>query len=436
MGGVIGFAGLSHLGLVSSIAAASRGFRVIAFDANEALTAGVRGGQLPVHEPGLVGLHQAASDRLRVTSSREELRACDVVVLSIDIPTDDANQSDLSALDKLVDSVLGNLADNTVLVILSQVCPGYTRKLANRRADELTARNIQLYYQVETLIFGRAVERALQPERFIVGCKTPGQALPDGYRQFLEAFDCPILPMRYESAELAKIAINIFLTSTVSATNTLAGICEAIGADWAEIAPSLRLDKRIGPHAYLTPGLGLAGGNLERDLATVRNLAAEHGAEAGIVNAFQLNSQYRRDWALRTLHDNLSAIRPPPVIAVWGLAYKENTRSTKNSPSVALIEMLCGFTVRAFDPQVSLTSTGNAAIQDAASPVDACRGADALVIMTAWPEFQQIDLGEVIAAMNGRLLIDPHGCLADRGAERLGFSYFRLGFTPCERNAA
>ena len=121
------------------------------------------------------------------------------------------------------------------------------------------------------------MERALFPERFMVGCADPASRCRRSFTELLAAFKCPILPMRYESAELAKIAINIFLTASVTATNTLANICEKIGADWGEIAPALKLDKRIGPHAYLAPGLGLSGGNLERDLVTVQSLAAEHG---------------------------------------------------------------------------------------------------------------------------------------------------------------
>ena len=146
--------------------------------------------------------------------------------------------------------------------------------------------DVHLFYQVETLIFGRALERALRPERLIVGCADPDRDLPPAYAEHLALFHCPIFRMRYESAELTKIAINMFLVSSVSVTNTLASLCEQLGADWAEIVPTLRLDARIGPHAYLSPGLGLSGGNLERDLATVRRLAAAVGSDAGIVDAW------------------------------------------------------------------------------------------------------------------------------------------------------
>src|SRR4029078_8790702 len=131
------------------------------------------------------------------------------------------------------------------------------------------------------LVFGRAVERALYPERFIVGCPDPSAPLPDAFSAFLKLFGCPMLTMRLESAELTKIAINCFLVASVSTANTLAELCEGIGADWSEMVPGLLLDKRIGQHAYLTAGLGIAGGNLERDLATVIRYADKVGSEYG-----------------------------------------------------------------------------------------------------------------------------------------------------------
>src|SRR5208282_3885562 len=133
-----------------------------------------------------------------------------------------------------------------------QVPPGFTRGVARVPHE-------RLIYQVETLIFGRAVERALHPERFIVGCADPARPLPPAFAAFLASFGCPILPMRYESAELCKISINFFLVASISAANSLAELSEHIGAEWSEIMPALRLDKRIGPHAYIAPGLGIAG---------------------------------------------------------------------------------------------------------------------------------------------------------------------------------
>jgi UDPglucose 6-dehydrogenase len=398
----IGFAGMSHLGVVTSAATAAKGFDVLAY-----------GEPAEVSEPGLPELLVANRSRIRYTKDAGALKDCSLVIVSLDVPTDAENRSDLSGLRQLI----AQLPPVETLVILSQVTPGFTRSLNFRNA----------FYQVETLIFGRAVERALNPERFIVGCADPSVPLPAAYAQWLKAFGCPVLPMRYESAELAKISINMFLVSNVATTNTLAEICEAIGADWNEVAPALRLDKRIGPHAYLGPGLGIAGGNLERDLITVRTLADQHGTDAGIVGAWLTNSRYRRDWVLRKLHETVFSKTEQPVIAVWGLAYKPDTTSTKNSPALALLESLknnCGSGIPAairaqtYDPQVKGT---------AASALDACSGAAALLIMTPWKEFSSYTAAQLRERMQGRVVIDPFAVLGGRQLKAEGFSYHRLG---------
>src|SRR5439155_2408215 len=125
-----------------------------------------------------------------------------------------------------------------------------------------------------------------------------------------------------------------------------------IGADWGEIVPALKLDRRIGPHAYLAPGLGIAGGNLERDLATVIRFASDKRTDARVVKAWIENSKHRRDWAARTMRQSVLEKNPAAVIAVWGLAYKENTHSTKNSPSLATIAQLRDVALQLHDPVV------------------------------------------------------------------------------------
>ena len=124
--------------------------------------------------------------------------------------------------------------------------------------------------------------------------------------------------MRYESAELAKISINMFLVASVTTTNMLAELCEKVGADWAEIVPSLRLDQRIGTYAYLKPGLGIAGGNLERDLATVMSYAQSHSTDASIVAAWTAHSLYCKNWAWRKLNELVLSQMPNAQIAVLG----------------------------------------------------------------------------------------------------------------------
>jgi UDPglucose 6-dehydrogenase len=311
---------------------------------------------------------------------------------------------------------------DAVIVVLSQVPPGFTR--GKQRPGRI------LYYQVETLIFGRAVERALQPERYIVGCADPAQPLPAAFKAFLDAHGCPVLPMRYESAELAKISINMCLVASVSTANTLAELCEKIGADWSEIVPALKLDRRIGQYSYLAPGLGIAGGNLERDLATVCAFADRHGTDAGVVRSWIANSRHRRDWAARTIRAALLDAKPGATVAVWGLAYKENTHSVKNSPSLATLAQLPGTRLRLHDPLVPAAAAGHAAAVGAPDALAALEGADALMILTPWPQYREVAPAAIARAMPGRIVLDPYGVLDPKAAVAAGLDMYTLGRPP------
>lgn len=415
----IGFVGMTHLGLCSSIAAASKGFTTLGFDPQAALVMNLEAGNLPVVEPELDDLLRDNRARMTFSADAAKLRDCDVVYVAPDVATDDAGGSDLSVLDDLLTLTLANTRPDCVVVVLSQVPPGYTR--ARQQAGRL------IYYQVETLVFGRAVERATKPERFIVGAPDSGKPLPTGLQTFLEAFGCPILPMRFESAELTKISINCCLVASVTVANTLAELCENIGADWSEIAPALKLDRRIGAHSYLSPGLGLAGGNLERDLATVINFSREYGTDAGLIHAFVANSQYRKDWALRTLHRVTLDTLPEAKLGILGLAYKENTHSIKNSPSIALIRQLAPWPLRVFDPVVSASSAPHPSATGVASALDVAEGVDALIIMTPWPEFKKLSCTEIAKAMRGKVVLDPYRVLDPAAARAAGLDHYTLG---------
>jgi UDPglucose 6-dehydrogenase len=419
---VVGFAGLSHLGLVSTAVTASKAFRVVAFDPDAARVKDSAALRLSVFEPRLEEFLRDSESQISFAEHASALAECDVVYVASDVPTDVSGSSDLRGISSLIAEIIPALGESAVLVVLSQVPPGFTRNI--RVPPE------RLFCQVETLVVGQAIERAMQPERLIVGCADPGAPLPGPYAAILGAFGCPVLPMRYESAELAKIAINCCLATTVSTANTLAELSERIGADWGEIVPALRLDRRIGQYAYLAAGLGLAGGNVERDLATVMRLSSVNGNDAGVIRACVDNSRHRRDWALRTLHTEVLAVKHDAVIGVLGLAYKENTRSTKNSPSLALIEHLKPWRLRVYDPVVPTTKADHPTAVAAASALDAARGVDALMIMTSWPEFRELAPRDLASAMAGQAIVDPYRMLDAVEVTAEGLDYFTLGAPP------
>ena len=411
----VAFVGQTHLGLVSASAVAAKGLHTLCFDPSPALVEDLRAGNLPVSEPGLEDQIRANGDRQVFTADWTDLAQADVVYIASDVPTDDQGISDLTGIQALVTQTLNHLNPDATLVILCQVPPGFTRQI-NRRSE-------RLYYQVETLVFGRAVERAMEPERYIVGCADPAADLPPAFSETLNAFGCPVLPMRYESAELAKISINMCLVASVSVANTMAEICEHVGADWSEIVPSLKLDRRIGPHSYLTPGLGIAGGNLERDLATVMRLAEAYGTDAGVVAAQVANSIHRKNWATETVQ-NLGL--DTATLAVWGLAYKENTHSVKNSPSLHTLENLPDASIRVHDPQVPGDAVPNrlTRVQDPFAALDA---AHALLILTPWPEYRSVEPSEIARRLDGGIVIDPYHVLDRTATKAAGLTHITLG---------
>jgi len=415
---VIGFAGMSHLGLVSSIASAEKGYHVICFDPDAGRIEALRRKNLPVIEPDLPELFDSNQERLTFSENVGDLSKCHVVYIAQDVPTDNQGQSDLGPIGTLVDLVGQSLCKDAVMVILSQVPPGFTR--SRLRPGKL------LYYQVETLIFGRAVERALHPERFIIGCANPELPLPPLLTVYLKSYDCPILPIRYEGAELAKISINMCLVASVSVANVMAEICEHIGADWSEVVPALRLDRRIGQYSYINPGLGISGGNLERDLATVLRLSESHGTDAGIVSAWLKNSHHRKEWAWNTFKNLGLDKKPGARIALLGLTYKENTHSLQNSPALIFLSHLTEREVVAFDPAAAPESVGPKVFRTSTA-LEAVKGADVLAIMTPWSEFRLITPEILVQNMAGRVVIDPYRMLDGKALKAKGFIYATLG---------
>ncbi len=395
----IGYAGMTHLGLNSAVAAAHKGFQVVGFDPHEKIIAELQASRTHINEPDLADMLVAHKDRLRFTTSSADLARCDIVYISLDVPTDDQALSDLSPVRAMIDEVNAALSPEALLVVLCQVPPGFTRSI--QRVPS------RVYYQVETLIFGRAMERALFPERYIIGCADPSAPLHPALASHLQAYGCPLLPMRYESAELAKTAINLFLAAQVCTANTLAEVCEKIGADWQEIIPSLRLDKRIGQHAYISPGLGLSGGNIERDLKTVSHIGYEMGAKVTVPMAYMEHSRYRKQWSIRKFFEHYDTKNRSCAVAILGLAYKENTHSVKNSPAVELLEALPDVAIRVYDPVVKELITNKKMIF-CSTPQEAVKNADILCVMTPWDEFKNADWPTLTASMRGKIIIDPY----------------------------
>ena len=413
---IIGFAGLSHLGIITSIVSAAKGCNVIAYGDYFELKR-INSKKINITEPKLNELYFKNKKKIKFTNCIKDLEKTDIIYISKDVFTDNKGNSDLTAIKKIIKKIT-LFKSKKVLIILSQVPPGFTRRIvwpSNR-----------LYYQVESLIFGDAVHRALNPERTIIGCSNSSDNINTKLKKYLDLYKCPILKMKYESAELAKISINMFLISSITTTNELAEISKKIGADWSEISSALRLDKRIGKYAYLYPGLGISGGNLERDLNTITKISKSNKMDSKLFQFWQNKSNYYRNWALRIFKDVSKKRKKISNITILGLTYKANTDSLKNSPSIMMINKLKRkYKIKLYDPVIKHFEK-NKNLTIAKSKIDALKDSEVLLIMTPWKEFKNLSLNLIKKMMIGNIVIDPYGVLKGKNFFNSKLIYFTI----------
>ena len=394
----IGFVGMSHLGLNYAVATAKKNFKVICYDENVSIVNILNKKKTHVFEKDLEKNIKSNFHNLKFTNNLQELSACEVVYVSKDVDTDHNGQSDLLSIQNLIKKIIIFLNRKASLIILCQVPPGFCRTI-NWPHD-------QLYYQVETLIFGQALNRALYPERLIIGSNLKNTKIKKPYLKILRSFKCPLIRMNYESAELAKISINMYLISTVTTTNILSEICEKAGGDWNDITNSLRLDKRIGKYAYLSPGLGISGGNLERDLCTLQKLQKSNGINNKFILEVINKSISRKKWIeniLKKIKNKISFKK----ISILGLAYKTGTHSIKNSPALYLIKKLSDVDISIYDPVVKKINFYKKNIKLCKDPMEAIKNCDILIIATPWPIFKKIKVSYLEKNIKKKIIIDP-----------------------------
>jgi len=414
----VGFVGLTHLGLTYLAASSEKGFKVKGIDLNQNKINKLKKFDIEYKEPNLKKTIFQNKKNIFFSSHLNNLMDCNIVFISQDIPTNDKGKGDFKNLKRLINSASKFLNKKSVLVILSQVQPGFTRLINFDHS--------RLYYQVETLIFGNALERALKPERIIIGCDSSESKINRFLLNYLDNYKCPIIKMKYESAELTKISINLLLASSITTTNMLAQACEKVSADWHEIIPALKLDKRIGKNAYIKPGLGISGGNIERDIYSVGEILKKENKTLSIIKAFQKNSLYMKSWVYRVLKkEKILSKKHKFNIGILGLSYKEKTNSIKNSPAIHLLKNIRNTKVKVYDPAVILKKIKNC--QQADNIRSLVNNSNVIILMTPWFEFHNIK--NILRAQKSRkiILIDPYRIIDFEKIKNKYFKYFTIG---------
>ena len=381
----IAFVGMSHLGLNSAVASSNYVRKILCIDPQKEKIDKIKNFKLDYGEPGLTKRLKQFKNKFFFSTQFNLLERADLIYLATDTKTDKNNVSNFSIIRKLFKKIIKNKNKKTPVIILSQVFPGFTENL-------VSSKNKEVYYQVETLIFGKALSRATHPERIIVGCDDEKREFNKKYHDYLKKFKCKIIKTNYQSAELTKIAINLFLISSVTLSNSLAEISKKLNADWNKISSALKLDKRIGPHAYLKPGLGISGGNLERDLENILKLVKfkkVNSVHKKLFLNFKYISNHMSYWVERKINKILS-LKKIKNIGILGISYKENTNSIKNSRAVEIIKKYSKkINIFGYDPLAKINNVKNFTQLDNINEI--IKKTEVIIIMNSWKQFFNLE---------------------------------------------
>ncbi len=406
--------GLWHLGCVTAAALAKLGHEVIGLDADEARIRALRGGKAPVYEPGLEALlrHGLATGGLHFfTPLVLAQHGPELLWVAMDTPIDSHGRPDAEAVLAEVERLLPALPATRMVLISSQLPVGSVRRLERAAASDARSVHLRFACCPENLRLGSAVGDFLRPARIIAGVRSPAdRALLHG---LLQTISDSLEWMTVESAEMTKHAVNAFLATSVSFANELATLCEAVGADAKQVERGLKSDARIGSRAYLAPGAGFAGGTLERDVASLAAAAAAAAVQAPLLHAVLTSNAAHSRWAQRKLRELFGAL-DGTTVAVWGLTYKPGTDTLRRSHAVELCDWMlrAGAKIHVHDPAVkTLPAYWGTAVRRFEQPLDAVRGARALILATAWPIYHSVTREQLLATNEQLVVLDADHCM-------------------------
>src|SRR4051812_875881 len=413
----IGVIGTGYVGLVTAAGFAELGSDVWCIDIDAAKIEGLEQGRIPIWEPGLEDLVVRHRDRLHFsTDIADALEHARLLFVAVGTPPTYSGDADLSAVFAVVDAMPAS--DSHALVMKSTV-PCGTGDHIKRRFRETGKAGFSYVSCPEFLKEGSAVADFLQPDRVVVGDDGDwaGQAVVDLYAPL----DAPLVRTDIRSAEMIKLASNAFLATKISFINEIANVCDEVGADVTEVSKGMGLDARIGPK-FLQAGIGFGGSCFPKDVTALKQLAGNSGYHFQLLNAVIEVNELQKRRVMQKLQKHLGALIGRRI-ALLGLAFKPNTDDMREASSLVLSARLLadGATISGYDPVAEEEARKLIhGIEFASSALEAVQGADAVVLVTEWPEFGELDFREIAGRMRGRLVVDGRNYLDPAGVRAAG----------------
>ncbi len=430
----IGVVGTGYVGLVSGTCFAEFGTEVVCVDKDAGKIARLKKGEIPIYEPGLDDLveKQVKAGRLSFTTDlKEALKDADAVFIAVGTPSRKTDgHADLTYVFEAAREIIANVEGYTVLVTKSTVPVGTAREIEKIVREMGREKDIDVCSNPEFLREGAAINDFMRPDRVVVGCSSErAEAVMRNLYRPLFLNETPIVVTSPETSEIIKYAANAFLATKISFINEIANLCEAAGGNVQHVAKAIGLDGRIGSK-FLNAGPGYGGSCFPKDTLALTQTGRKFGTPQRLVETVvEVNADRQQQMAQKIIAACGGSVQGLKI-GVLGIAFKPNTDDVRDAPSLVIIPILqqLGAKIVAHDPvakeQAEKILTD---LQWAEDPYDVARDADALVIITEWNEYRQLDLERIAADMKQKRLVDLRNIYKVSEVEPHGFHYVSIG---------
>ncbi|MEA2192032.1 MAG: UDPglucose 6-dehydrogenase [Solirubrobacteraceae bacterium] len=420
----IGVIGTGYVGLVTAAGFAHLGSEVFCIDIDADKIARLQAGEIPIYEPGLAEIVEQQRDRLHFsTQIADALDNAKLLFVAVGTPPTYSGDADLSAVRAVVSAIP---ASTEHALVMKSTVPAGTGASIKRVLAEGGKQGIAYVSCPEFLKEGSAVQDFLHPDRVVIGDE--GDWAGDAVVELYEPLRAPLVRTDIASAEMVKLASNAFLATKISFINEIANVCEETGADVIEVARGMGLDDRIG-HKFLQAGIGFGGSCFPKDVNALKQLAGNSGYHFQLLNAVIEVNELQKRRVIGKLQKHLGSL-VGRTICLLGLAFKPNTDDMREASSLVLTARLQadGATIRVFDPVAEHEArTLIPAVHFAEDALDAVTGADAVVLVTEWAEFLELDWEQVAERMAGSLVLDGRNALDAAAIGAAGLTYEGIG---------
>ena len=421
--------GLWHLGLVNCVGLAELGNAVFGLDFDKTLIIKLTQGIPPLFEPGLKERIRKylKLKKLRFSYQAKEVELADYVIIAYDSPVNEKDEVDISPVVNAVKKIAPFLKSKTPVIITSQIPLGTSERI--EKLIKKINKNWQsgVVYIPENLRLGLAIERFLHPDMLVFGANNSQvlQTVLDLYRPL----ETKKFYMDLRSAEMVKHALNTFLATSITFGNEIANLCDRLGADALKVGMALKADRRIG-QAPILPGLGFSGGTLARDVKQLIKFSSKNNYSASLLKSIFLINEETFNQIIVKITKKLGSLKDK-TIGILGLTYKPGTSTLRRSSAVKIITMLVekGAICLGYDPKVDLQELKKYSkmVKQVDNVFQLAKLSDALVLVTEWPEFRDLDYNKLAKNMKKPTIIDSKNFLDSELVKKSGFDYQGYG---------